>query len=144
MSFNSAMLEAMRDKGLTLDDAIDVLWAMEGGRPAPKISSTPANDRPRRLGSNERRRIYEQLCERDGELCCECGAGPSVIWRKQGVSVSEEGHRFTLVWPTTNLEVDHRTPLSLGGGNSLSNLWLLCQPCHKAKSAREAAQRRRA
>ena len=31
--------------------------------------------------------------------------------------------------------VDHKTPLSQGGTNDLSNLWALCVGCHKAKTA---------
>ena len=32
-------------------------------------------------------------------------------------------------------ETDHRIALQLGGPNSLSNLWVLCIPCHKIKTA---------
>jgi 5-methylcytosine-specific restriction endonuclease McrA len=39
--------------------------------------------------------------------------------------------------------VDHKTPLWMGGSDEDSNKELLCQPCHDAKTAREAAARAR-
>lgn len=41
-------------------------------------------------------------------------------------------------------EVDHVTPLAAGGDNSDENLRGICEDCHGRKSAREAAQGRRA
>ena len=41
-------------------------------------------------------------------------------------------------------EVDHITPLWAGGRHYLSNLQVLCRPCHLEKTAREAAMRSRA
>lgn len=37
--------------------------------------------------------------------------------------------------------VDHKVPLWAGGSDAESNKWLLCQPCHDAKTAEEARQR---
>lgn len=37
------------------------------------------------------------------------------------------------------LEVDHKTPRSLGGDNSLDNLWTLCFDCNRGKAAKELA-----
>lgn len=37
--------------------------------------------------------------------------------------------------------VDHRTPLWAGGSDEDRNKWLLCKPCHDAKTAHEAGQR---
>jgi len=37
--------------------------------------------------------------------------------------------------------VDHQVPLWAGGSDDDSNKWLLCQPCHDAKSAAEAKLR---
>ena len=37
--------------------------------------------------------------------------------------------------------VDHITPLWVGGSDEDDNKWLLCQPCHDAKSAHEASER---
>lgn len=39
--------------------------------------------------------------------------------------------------------VDHITPLHMGGDDQGSNKELLCNPCHDAKSAREALARSR-
>jgi 5-methylcytosine-specific restriction endonuclease McrA len=55
----------------------------------------------------------------------------------------ETGH-YTKVHPTSNLEVDHRLPLSYGGNNEISNLWLLCIDCHKAKTTAERSARLKA
>lgn len=38
-------------------------------------------------------------------------------------------------------EVDHKVPLWAGGSDEEGNKWLLCQPHHDAKTAREAAER---
>ena len=38
-------------------------------------------------------------------------------------------------------ELDHIVPLSRGGADDESNLQGLCSPCHKAKTAAEAAER---
>jgi len=106
----------------------------------------PANDRTRRFNSAEKAKLYYTLCERDGEWCAECKCKPYTIWRRNGTcsSSSYGSHPHTIVYPTPNLEIDHRTPLWAGGTNDLENLWLLCIECHKAKTAKEASQRRRA
>ena len=38
-------------------------------------------------------------------------------------------------------EVDHITPLVLGGANAEGNLRALCGPCHKTKTAGDVAQK---
>jgi 5-methylcytosine-specific restriction protein A len=45
---------------------------------------------------------------------------------------------------TPSEEVDHIVPLSLGGTEARANKQALCKPCHKAKTAIEAAAARRA
>jgi hypothetical protein len=109
-------------------------------RPAIK---EPANDRPARLSSGQRRDRSDQLVCRDGVGCQDCGCDESTIWRRQGLWTGDFGN-YTKVHPTSNLEVDHKTPLWAGGDNELPNLWLLCIDCHKRKTALEAGQRRRA
>lgn len=40
-------------------------------------------------------------------------------------------------------DLDHIVPLKDGGAHTLENMQTLCQPCHKAKTAREAGERAR-
>lgn len=40
------------------------------------------------------------------------------------------------------LECDHRVPLRDGGTNTRDNLWMLCPPCHGAKTRADRARRR--
>ena len=69
-------------------------------------------------GVNDRNRIRKRDCG----LCQEC--------KRQG-KVSVGG------------PVDHITPLWMGGSDEDANKELLCDICHDAKTAREAAQRAR-
>lgn len=46
--------------------------------------------------------------------------------------------------PARGTECDHVTPHARGGADDLSNLQWLCTPCHKRKTAKEAAQARAA
>lgn len=41
-------------------------------------------------------------------------------------------------------EVDHKIPCSLGGDNSRSNGWLLCRLCHAPKTKQDIRQTRKA
>lgn len=143
MSLNSAALKMLVDKGLSAEDILEFAYALEGGRPKQRIDTAAENDRTPRLSSEQRRARYAALTERGGPICSDCGCGEETIWRRMGVN-GGPGEQYTRVHPTTNLEVDHRTPLWAGGDNALSNLWLLCIDCHKRKTAAEAGQRRRA
>lgn len=63
---------------------------------------------------------------------------PGSSWdllRKQ--VLRRDGYRCTNCGLTSNLSVDHRVPLSLGGANSLSNLTTLCRDCHEHKDQRK-------
>ncbi|WP_370660521.1 HNH endonuclease [Massilia soli] len=42
---------------------------------------------------------------------------------------------------TIGAAVDHKVPLWAGGSDAPDNKWVLCDPCHEAKSKREAALR---
>jgi 5-methylcytosine-specific restriction endonuclease McrA len=64
-----------------------------------------------------RKRRYTALVKAKGEKCAECGDTPQ---RKAS------GH--------LPLTVDHIQSLSNGGDNDLSNMQLLCKPCHVMKS----------
>ncbi len=40
-------------------------------------------------------------------------------------------------FPASAVDVDHRTPLALGGEDTDSNVWPLCRECHRGKTARD-------
>lgn len=40
-------------------------------------------------------------------------------------------------FPALAVDVDHRTPLALGGEDTDGNVQALCRPCHQAKTARD-------
>ncbi len=42
---------------------------------------------------------------------------------------------------TTDLSIDHILPRVYGGGNALSNLQMLCLPCHQQKARKEVRYR---
>ncbi len=46
------------------------------------------------------------------------------------------------VWCDTpvTLEIDHKTPVAHGGKNGSENLQLLCEPCHKIKTAHDVSK----
>lgn len=95
----------------------------------PRLATAPTSRVPMlkvRPGTVERKRgsagvkDRNRIRERDCGLCQACDA--------QG--------RVSL-----GTEVDHKVPLWAGGSDDESNKWLLCTPCHEAKTAAEAAQR---
>lgn len=57
-----------------------------------------------------------KILKRDNFHCCLCGRG------------TEDG---------VKLEVDHKTPRSLGGSDTADNLWTLCFDCNRGKSNRD-------
>jgi len=94
-----------------------------------------------------KRKAFARLVERDGAFCSECRAEHRTIWRQMGCWSGGVAHgwgRYTKVHPTSNLEVDHRLPLSQGGANDDDNLWLLCVECHKRKTSSERSSRLKA
>jgi 5-methylcytosine-specific restriction endonuclease McrA len=60
-------------------------------------------------------RLRHLVMKRDNFRCVQCGATPALH-------------------PGTTLHVDHITPYSKGGTNTLTNLQTLCQPCNIGKS----------
>ncbi|MFJ8472178.1 HNH endonuclease [Kitasatospora sp. NPDC094011] len=40
-------------------------------------------------------------------------------------------------FPAELVDVDHRTPLALGGEDTDDNVWTLCRECHRGKTTRE-------
>jgi hypothetical protein len=99
---------------------------------------------------------YKHLKERDGEDCWECKGRP-LVWSRDtpctrwrdptGVYV---GQYTPVWWGKADLEVEHTVPLwsvaHLPDDERRpyfgpTNLRLMCVPCHKRKSAKEAKQR---
>jgi 5-methylcytosine-specific restriction enzyme A len=77
-----------------------------------------------------RRNKRHKVLARDGYACAACGKDTSAPedtgWQRGRKDAAQ---------------VDHATPLWLGGTDALKNQRVLCAPCHKAKTKREAAQR---
>lgn len=70
-----------------------------------------------------RKRVFE----RDRYLCRAC--------KEHGVLTALELHspdRYAVGY------VDHYVPLAQGGADEECNQWLLCKPCHDAKSAEDS------
>jgi hypothetical protein len=71
----------------------------------------------------------------DGWRLCNVGRHPI----PQGVRAAvleRDGHRCTNCGAIDNLQVDHRWPVALGGGDEIENLCTLCRPCNSSKGAR--------
>lgn len=66
------------------------------------------------------RQIRKRILTRDCGMCVPC----------------RELERFSLAE-----DVDHKVPVWEGGTDDDGNLQAICKPCHKAKSALEAARR---
>lgn len=86
--------------------------------------------------------------QRDGAKCAICGERPQK-WLRGREEYWHDGARCS-VERVDWLDLDHRVPLwsvrHLPAAERLTfygpdNLWLLCGPCHKRKTAREAAER---
>lgn len=104
---------------------------------------------------------HDFLLDRDGPRCQICGdggwkAGIELTARPEGMTWAAfysadktDFGRYTVLEPVIALQVDHVIPLwkvvlLWPGRRDLYgpvNLWLLCDDCHKAKSAVEAAER---
>ena len=69
-----------------------------------------------RIVGREHGRIRLRILVRDGGACVKCGCG-------------------------LNLEIDHLTPLALGGQEADANRQVLCVDCHRAKTEQEEKER---
>lgn len=89
--------------------------------------------------------------KRDKGVCAECGRDTTIakrIWnrirRVCGWMVHDELAR-QVGWPTDPArdwwDADHVHPVIRGGPNHIDNMRTLCVPCHKAATARLAAER---
>lgn len=98
-----------------------------------------------RKGSGWRARMATRVAARDGNHCAQCRSPQTTIWRKNGCGTSPLSEfRHTLVYPTSNLELDHKIALHVGGDNDFSNLQLLCNACHRTKTSKEQSARLKA
>jgi len=60
------------------------------------------------------------------------------LYRLKGRVISEKGIKCRSCGAIDiKNELDHITPLSKGGTNELENLQILCQACHKRKTAQQ-------
>ena len=90
---------------------------------------------------------------RDHGVCVQCGVDTEALkqhwrnlrghydWEAFHVALLDQGfdpHGRVNWW-----DADHILPMIEGGGNQLSNLRTLCQPCHKAETARLAGRRKK-
>lgn len=69
------------------------------------------------------RKLGEKIAERDGWICNGCGT-----------RVQRGGKGATLA------TIDHKTPVSRGGGDEEENLWLLCSLCNGSKGQQTVAE----
>lgn len=92
------------------------------GEPSSSINNTlRCNDR---LPVGKTHRIKARLIKQSGKRCQGCG------WQ-----APKNVHEQALARQEGTFELDHKVPLARGGTNDLSNLWVLCLPCHDDKTA---------
>lgn len=75
----------------------------------------------------------------------QCQSGRGKGWKRSRARIMARDMHLCQVCQrngraTPATEVDHITPLSLGGSDDDQNLQAICEPCHKAKTEREAAK----
>jgi 5-methylcytosine-specific restriction endonuclease McrA len=83
--------------------------------------------RSARPSSTWKKSAYRRIAARDGEQCAVCTIGNKMSFTREG-------------YLQKSLHVDHVTALRSGGSNHDDNLQLLCDFCHKKKTAREQAE----
>ena len=71
------------------------------------------------------------------------GNGQTVPPRTRRLVKQMYGYRCLKCGSFKNVQVDHVTPRSWGGSNSITNLQTLCARCNRQKSNRSAADYRR-
>ena len=85
-----------------------------------------------------------------------CKQGQPQGWQRRRTKRTELGHgkivrvfnrcegkcQMCEKWvPYKERQVDHIVPVYKGGTNEMSNLWLLCKDCHRAKTALDIKNR---
>jgi len=113
----SDFIHELRDlKGRRLKELLDIICTTYYDREYIKKVDTFTKGRLlqsllRREFNNKRFLLWDQLVERDGEICRKCGK-------------------------IDNLSIDHIKPLSRDGTNDLENLQILCKQCNSKKGVR--------
>ena len=91
----------------------------------------------------------QRLKERDGGICAGCGRNTVTrrLRKSRPITPRPKDARYAgpycrAVWTERHAwELDHIVPLADGGTHELVNMQTLCRPCHRTKTAREAAER---
>ena len=92
------------------------------GKPSPSFGN--ARQRNDRLPMGKTHMMKARLIKQSGKRCQGCG------WQ-----APKNVHEQALARQEGTFELDHKVPLSRGGNNDISNLWVLCLPCHDGKTA---------
>lgn len=94
------------------------------------------------------KRATQALLARQAGKCAECGAEIATlemtrVWDEATQGLSDDLRPYWEQGPGhPRLDIDHVLPVIDGGENTLENLQAICNdPCHKAKTAREAKAR---
>lgn len=92
--------------------------------------------------ASDPREARRRVRRRDRGVCAGCGLDTYALKRRLRGRGSHRKLRELGFKPRKSLwELDHVVPLIDGGGHELRNLQTLCTPCHKRKTAEEAARR---
>jgi 5-methylcytosine-specific restriction endonuclease McrA len=91
----------------------------------------------------------QRVKERDHGICAGCGRDTVTrrLRRSGPITPRPDDARYAgrycrAVWTERHAwELDHIVPLADGGTHELVNMQTLCRPCHRTKTAREAAER---
>ena len=88
------------------------------------------------------REARARVRRRDRGVCAACGLDTYALRRRiRGRGATRKLRELGFKRRKSLWELDHVVPLIDGGSHELSNLQTLCTPCHKRKTAREAALR---
>lgn len=97
-------------------------YRQPAGESSPSfVNMVQQNDR---LPIGNTHMIKARLIRQSGKRCQGCG-----------YQAPKHAHEQALAREEGTFELDHKVPLARGGTNDLSNLWVLCLPCHDGKTA---------
>lgn len=83
-----------------------------------------------------------KIYARDKFTCQRCGKVGEFIFRYGNPRVVENPEKIIFTRTYYNgpgvipFEIDHKTPICLGGDNSIDNLQLLCRRCNRSKGSK--------